>query len=189
MSKGAGRPARYKHGLILCHNCRRYLAPDAFRWQTCPSLPKPKYTAYCAPCQRALDRLRWTGERRDRLNARRVVNQRRQSKREQAERRRFVADAIGILRRRGLTQSEIARLAGVSCSSVAIWARGDRRATPAVAQRFGVVLRETGDLPATDVPPKGNRWCRHPRFAEAMARCAPQVMAIPVRSRWTKRVA
>lgn len=187
IAAGKRRPASAKrprfdgHGNAWCHHCNRYRAVETFP----PHPSKPGPWPYCFTCRRELDRLRWTGERRQRMNRQRVENQRRQSARERAERSEFVARAIVTLRRRGLTKSEIAKLADVSIQGVLKWERRDRPPTPAVAERFSIVLHATSHLPIG-----ADSCCRrrlpHPELPALLARCRPLVAAFPVRTRWSR---
>lgn len=178
-----GIPRYDGHGNVYCHNCATYLPASAFAWRTAPSLDRPRYSSYCRPCQRMLDRLRWSGERRQRNNASRLIRQKRQQQREQRERREFVAHAITVLRRRGLTMTDISKLAGVSVEAVAAWERNRRQVTPPVAERIAVVLRETAYLPIGDTPAYRRRL-PHPDLPRLLDRCRSQVERYPVRSRW-----
>lgn len=174
------------HGNVFCHNCRSYLPADRFAWKASPSMDRPRYNSYCRPCQREIDRMRWTGDRRLRLNERRLVTQAKHQRRDRKDRMHFVADAIQLLRRRGLTKAEISRLADVSMTSLLKWERKERRVTTAVADRFGVLLRETAYLRTGDTP-EYRRRLPHPDLPLLMERCRPQVERYPVRNSWINR--
>ena len=170
-------------GDVLCTNCRSWLPAHRFRTKTYPSRPVPLFWPYCRDCTRELDRLRWCGERRERANQRRLVRQRQQQRYEQADRRRFVAQAIGLLRRRGLTKAEIVRLTSTSWTALFAWEWQSRTPTPNAAERFVIVLRETAHWPLT-AEPVVRRRLPHPQLAALMARVEPQLGAVPLRSRW-----
>lgn len=180
------RPRVNARGDVWCNHCEHYLPAHRFRRH--PS--RPAWWPYCRDCTRVLDRQRarcirgtpeWAAANADRLR-----RQRRQDAREQADRAAFVRDGIGILRRRGLTKAEIARLARVSHASLIVWERGERRPDPNVAARFGVLLRETAALPI-GAEPAYRRRLPHPAYAGLVARVGPLVAAYPVRSTWGTR--
>lgn len=179
----AKRPRFDGHGNAWCHHCARYRAIEAF--PTVATRPGP--WPYCYDCRRDLDRLRWRGERRAKLNRRRVENQRAQAAREDADRRAFVANAILVLRKRGLTKAEVARLAGTTMTSLLDWERRERRVTPNAAERFAALLRATRDWPIGD--PCWRRRTPHPRLAELAVAVASTLDARPLRSRWRGREA
>jgi DNA-binding transcriptional regulator YiaG len=173
------KPRTNNRGEIHCPNCAQYLPATMFRRH--PQRPRC-YWAYCIPCTRELDRLRWRGERREKHNAARTKRQRRQHQAEAQERTRFVADAITLLRRRGFTKTEIARLTQTSLASLSDWQGGTRRPTPAIAARFRIVLLASGHLPLG--APAYRRRKPHPAFAAIRAATADQVAAIHVRNAW-----
>ena len=78
----------------------------------------------------------------------------------------------------------MARLADVSLPSLLDWERQARRVTPAVVDRFAVLVRETSGYRAGEPPVR--RRLPHPDYAMLMERCRPLVLAHPVRSSWTK---
>ncbi|HEY7119667.1 MAG TPA: helix-turn-helix transcriptional regulator [Tepidisphaeraceae bacterium] len=170
-------------GHIYCFNCKQYLPGERFTFAHYPSWNKSRYWSSCRECTNELDRLRWSGKRRADNNQQRLVRQRREHASARLERTRFVAGAILLLRKRGLTKTEIAQLADVSLSSILDWERHLRRVTPAVAKRFGVLLSETRHLP-TGKEPCYRRRLPHPELGDLLQRCRPQVRAFPVRSRW-----
>lgn len=166
---------------MWCHHCASYL--PALRFRRHPS--RAAWWPYCRDCTRALDRKRarcirgtpeWTAATADRIR-----RQRRQAAREQADRADFVRTGIGILRRRGFTKAEVARLAGVSFGALILWERGERRPDPNVAARFGVLLRETSALPI-GTEPVFRRRLPHPAYAGLMARVGPLLAAYPMRA-------
>lgn len=180
------RPPRVNaRGDLFCFHCQRYQHPSAFRLCSPPSWPRPRYLSYCRECEAALNRLRWRGERRERQLRQRAERKRRQRQAQQRERREFVASAILILRRRGLTKMEIARLAGVSLQSLLRWERQQRRPDPSVAERFVILLRETAHLPLGDQPAYRRRR-PHPELPALLARTGPQLARFPVRSKWRR---
>lgn len=175
----AKRPRYDGHGNAWCCNCQHYRAVEVFP----PHPQKPGPWPYCVECRRAIDRGRWVGERRQRLNRRRVENQRKQATRARTERAEFVAGAILTLRRRGLTKSEIARLMATCLPSLLAWERRVRPPTPAIAGRIGIVLQETAHL-SLGAEPCLRRRLPHPEWPELLARCRPRMAAFPVRTRW-----
>jgi hypothetical protein len=183
------RPARYNgHGAVWCFNCRQYLPAERFRWANPPSWKgKARYWSYCRECEQALDRLRLRNIRGtdawQRDQERRGRQQRAQNRREREERIRFAQDAIGLLRRRGLTKSEIARLTATSLPNLLQWERGTVRCDPNVAARLGELLLATADWPLADEPAYRRRL-PHPELPRLMARMAPVIREFPVRSRW-----
>lgn len=182
--RAAGIPVRHKRvngsGLVRCSACRRWQDPSEYGYP--PSL-KGRPTAYCHGCQRELDRMRWRGERRAKGNADRVVRQRRERRGQKQERRSLVKGAILTIRRRGLTKAEICKLADIPFTTLLDLERGDRMPTPAMAERFVVVLGETAYLPLGKEP-AFRRRLPHPDLDALIARCRPRVLAFPVRSRW-----
>lgn len=175
------RPPRFDgHGNVRCSACTRYRPGDEFGWP--PSL-KGRPTSYCHGCQRILDRMRWRGERRARANAQRLIHQKRQQQGERQERIAVVQGAILTLRKRGLTKTDVARLADTTLQSLLFWERGDRAPTSAVVERFLIVLRETAHLPL-GTEPAYRRRLPHPELDALLERCRPKVLAFPVRSRW-----
>lgn len=182
------RPRMNQRGEVWCHHCERSLPADHFRWMDCPSLAKPRFWPYCRACTRELDRMRWRGERRERNNRSRLVRQRRQQRVERADRTAFVQQAIDVLRRRGFTKSEIAKLCGVSMTTVLRWEQGASRVTTNASRRVGIVLRETGYLTAGGGAAYRRRL-PHPDLARLLARIGPQLEPYPLRSRWRKQEA
>jgi hypothetical protein len=167
-------------GLVRCSACERWQDPSEYGY---PSSLNGLPTAYCHGCQREIDRLRWRGERRATSNASRLVRQRKEQRGVRQERTRFVAGAILTLRRRGLTKAEIVKLAGISWTALLDLERRERTPTPAMAERFVVVLRETAYLPLSKEPVYRRRL-PHPDLDALLARCRPRVLAFPLRSRW-----
>lgn len=177
------RQRRNARGDVWCNHCQRYLPPGRFA-------PRPRrphtFWAYCRECTRALDRLRarnirGTPEQRAHV-AQSVARKRRRRHAAQRERARFVQDAIAILRRRGLTKTDICRLAQVTFASLLRWERGGKP-DPNTAARFGVLLVETAHLPNGPTPAYRRRR-PHPEAERLAARVVPQLAALPVRSRW-----
>lgn len=186
---GHVRHPRYNaRGDVWCNHCRRYLPPDRFKRH--PSRTHT-YWAYCRDCTRAMDRLRYrarvsTPEGRTEETGKNVARRRRRRLAERRERVDFVKNAIAALRTRGLTKAEICRLGGVSLGGLLAWERGDRCPDPPIAERFVVLLRETVQLPSSSAPAYRRRT-PHPAMAELLARCVPQVAAIPVRTKWAPK--
>lgn len=174
-------PPRYNgHGRVHCRACKQYLAPDSFAWQTCPSLPKPRYNPYCRPCQRQMDRMRWRGERRATNNASRLVRQKRNKQRVARQQREFAAHLVKLLRRRGLTKSEIARLTGTHITSVMAWEHQARQVTPNAVSRLTVVVQATAHLPLAE---RGayRRRLPHPELPALMRACRSRIETYPLR--------
>lgn len=179
------RHARYDaRGHVWCNNCRQYLHADNFRRH--PLRPHT-YWSYCKECTRWIDRnrarsIRGTADWKKAVTDR-VRRQRRQATQEQTERRKFVADAITLLGRRGLTRAEIARLCDTSHGSLIEWARSERRVTPQVASRFGGLLRLTHDFSMAAEPVRRRRL-PHPEMPRLLAAMAPVLERYPVRNSW-----
>lgn len=170
-------------GDVRCSHCARYLPSTSFRWLDPPSFKKPRWAAYCTPCQRELDRLRWTGDRRERLNKRRLVNQRKQQQATRQEKNDFGVNAILALRKRGLTKRDIVALVGISRTLLLdVEARRCRVTTP-LAERFRIALLETSHLPTGSVPAFRRRKPL-PGLDELVARVRPLMDGYPLRSRW-----
>ncbi len=183
MAAPKDRPRVNTRGDVWCFSCRQYL--PSLRFRRHPS--RPAWWSYCRDCTRAIDRQRTrcipgTPEWRAATEGR-VRRKRRQRARERRGRVFFVRDAILLLRRRGFTKTEVAKLAGVSLGSLLKWEGGETVPDPNVAERFVVVLRETGHLPAGPTP-EARRRLPHPELPTLLARCGPLVAAFPVRSRW-----
>ncbi len=122
-------------GNVWCTNCKRYLPSYEFRRHPADL---SRWWPYCKSCTRELDRLRWTGERRERLNRRRIINKQRQRRGEFAQRRAELAQGISLLRRRGLTHTDIAVICGLARESMGLWERGKvAKPLEAVAVRVG----------------------------------------------------
>jgi transcriptional regulator with XRE-family HTH domain len=171
------------HGLVRCSACNRWQDPSEYGYP--PSL-NGRPTAYCHGCQREIDRVRWRGERREKSNRTRIERKRTQRRCARMERKSFVKTSILTLRRRGLTKSEIVKLADVSFASFLHWERGNRLPDPQIAERFVILLRETSYLPiASD--PVYRRRLPHPDLDALLERCRPKMLAFPVRSRWKAR--
>lgn len=187
-SGGRVRHPRYNsRGDVWCNRCQQYRSSLDFTPH--PSRPG-KLWSYCKACVRELDRERYRRKVSTLAGAEEELEKRNQRKRRHARaedraRRDFVAASILLLRRRGLTKADISRLLDTSMGSVLEWERKARRVTPAVERRVGVVVRETMYLPVQDTPVYRRRL-PHPDIERLMARCLPQVRAIPVRSRWHK---
>lgn len=182
--RAAGIPERHPRingrGEVWCNNCRQYRPTSDFRRH--PQRPHT-WWAYCKPCTRELDRLRWRGDRRQRLNTQRIANQRRKRQVAFAERRRFLADTIDLLLRRGLTISEIGRLTGIGLSNIYKYQASEtRRPTEAVTARFEQLLRLTMDWPLGE--PARRRRIPHPEIPALTAAMASTIAAHPVRSSW-----
>jgi DNA-binding transcriptional regulator YiaG len=191
--RAEGRKIRHQrrnaHGDVWCNRCERYLPELSFREH--PSRPGTLWS-YCRACTREIDRERYARAMSDLESAERELERRNASKRRIArkrdtERRAFVADAIGILRRRGLTKMEVSRLTGTTIQSVLAWERKERKLSPQAAERFVIVLRETAHLPVQDRP-AFRRRTPHPELDQLMARCRPQIAEYPtIRGRWAAK--
>lgn len=192
-ARARGAPVRHPRynarGEVWCNRCQQYLGAESFKRH-----PQRRHTywSYCRPCTRIIDRERYARRTRDLDRALAELERHNQRKRTRsaadfAERRQFLADAIRILRRRGLTKAEIVRLTDTSFANLLKWERGERhRPTKAVCQRFSIVLRETADLPiGSELADR--RRLPHPAMGELLARCLPKVQAIPVRDTWKYR--
>jgi hypothetical protein len=183
--RAKGIPERHRRynarGEVWCNHCKRYRSREDFK-------PHPsregQFWSYCRDCTREIDRMRWRGERRERTNRQRLVRQRKQQAARRTERIDLVANAIATLLRRGLTKSEICRLAGVTLTSLLAWERKERRVTTNVTGRFVLVLRETAHLPLGEPRPRHDRWHPHPELPALVERIAPKLVAFPLRSRW-----
>lgn len=178
----ATRPRRINgRGEVYCHNCKRYRPTYEFRRH--PSVPS-RWWPYCNACCRELDRMRWTGERRKRLNAQRVVNKQRARRSEFATRRADLTSGIALLRRRGLTLTDIGEICQLSREGMGNWAP-IRVSKPleAVAIRIGELVALTIDWPLTETPAYRRRT-PHPLRDELRAALRPVVLAHPVRQRW-----
>lgn len=151
------RSNRFDHrGRIWCPNCKAYQERDLFKEH--PNRPG-KYWAYCTPCTRVLDRIRYryggAQRKKEAFEARRE-SRRHKRQLELAERRKFVMDAFDILRRRGFSQADIARLIRADAGNLRVWAEGRRNVGPAVAKTFAAALYATKDyrIKATAAPMK-----------------------------------
>jgi hypothetical protein len=183
------RHPRYNaRGEVWCNRCQQYLGAESFKRH--PQRPHT-YWSYCMPCTRIIDRERYARRTRDLDRAIAELERHNQRKRKRsaadfAARRRFLVESISLLRRRGLPKAEIVRLTDTSFGNLLKWERGERhRPTKAVCERFAIVVRETGDLPAG--VPVARRRLPHPAMGELLARCLPKVQAIPVRDTWKYR--
>lgn len=176
-------------GEVWCFNCKTYLPGERFEWRHPPSWTKGRWWPHCRECTRQLDRLRrrnirgtpeWKAdqERRDR-------QQRAQNRREREERIRFAQEAIAIVRRRGLTKSEIARVTQTSLPSLLQWERGSVRCDPNVAARLGELLLATTGWPL-GAEPCYRRRLPHPELPALLSRMSPVVARYPVRTKWAK---
>lgn len=189
--KARKRGARVRHprtnarGQVRCGKCHQYLDASMFRKH--PNRPGTHFWM-CTPCSNAYDRERYAQRNRDLERALRDLDRRTELKRKHAgqrmaERRRFLVESIRLLRSRGLTKTEICRLADVTLGNLLKWERGScQHPTQAVCNRFSIVVRETGELPK--VGPVVGRRRPHPAMGELLARCLPQVQAIPTRNGW-----
>lgn len=184
-------PARFPprinaRGDVHCRACHRYLPGYCFREVAYPSLGgRPRSWSYCLPCTRQIDRERWTGARRAKENASRLVRQRRHQAAARMERSGTVRGAIRTLRLRGLTKTAIARLSRTSLPSVLTWERGGRVPTTAVVSRFLVVLRETAYLDRGDKLAYRRRL-PHPDFDDLLWSCRT-VERFRVKNTWPAR--
>jgi len=185
-----GAPVRHSrfnaHGDIWCNRCEHYR--DVTDFKRHPSRPGT-YWSYCKPCTREIDRERYARRTSTLEGAladleKRYQRKERQRQREFGARRRFLVESISLLRRRGLSKAEIARLTDTTFGNLLRWERGEcERPTKAVCDRFVVVVRETAHLPIGE-PVRGHGRRPHPAMGELLARCLPQVEAIPVRNAW-----
>jgi DNA-binding transcriptional regulator YiaG len=168
----------------LCLQCDRW--QERRHFATPPSrrgLPWP----YCRECVRVIDRQRarsirgtpeWTADME-----RRARQKRAQRTQEHAERREFVRVGILMLRRRGLTKSEVARVCDLSLSNLLRWERGQVVPDPNVARRVGELLLLTADWTLASEP-TFRRRLPHPALPELAAGMCAVVERYPVRSRW-----
>lgn len=186
--RAAGIPKRHVRrdgrGNVWCNNCETYRHPANFKPHPC----RPHtFWAYCKDCTREMDRIRSRVRARtpEGKAAERARTKLRSQRRKAAhvERRRFVQEAITLLRRRGLTKADICRLAQVAIQSVLHWERGERQVTPNAAARFGVLLLETAHLPIAAEPAYRRRH-PHPELPRLITRVSPQLAALPLRTRW-----
>lgn len=180
------RHTRYNaRGWVWCNRCQHYKPTEDFKPH--PSRPGTLWS-YCKPCVREIDRERYQRKTSTLEGAmadleKRYERKKRQRTAERRERRQFVLHAIELLRRRGFTKAEIARLADTSLSSMWAWeTKPERKITPAMERRFGVLLRETGHLPLGE--PAFRRRLPHPEFEVIYQRVHRKVVAIPVRNAW-----
>jgi hypothetical protein len=171
---------------VHCNNCKQYRPTSDFKRH--PSRPHT-WWAYCKPCTRELDRLRYRASVATPDGKRRVMEGRNRRKRRQSaadfrERREFLSGAIELLLRRGLTLSAISRITDTSLANIYKWrAKAIKRPTKAVMARFEQLLLLTMDWPI-GAPAFRNRL-PHPKEQELIARMAPTIAAYPVRaSRW-----
>jgi hypothetical protein len=184
----ARRPRYNARGDVWCPAHDRgkgaFLQPHRFKRH--PLRPHT-YWAYCRDCTIEIDRLRYRAKSRtpEAQAQQRARTQRRaqQRKHRQRERRAFVAEAILLLRRRGLTKADICRLADVSFGGLLKWERDEVCPSPNVAARLSLLLRETAHL-AAQPEPAYRRRTPHPETPALMARVAPRLAAYPLRSRW-----
>lgn len=192
-SRAAGVPVRHKRrnarGDVWCNHCERYLRPDAFRFVQYPSMPAPKFWAYCIACTQEIDRDRYhrTKFRIDKAAGAFERTKRKAGRRKQEyrERTKFVTGAIDTLRRRGFTKSEVAKLARVSMTQLYGWNEGTQRPTPAIEARFGELLVATSRFPLGDRPVR--RRIPHPELAAILAATDGLDVRYPVRDRWRKQ--
>jgi DNA-binding XRE family transcriptional regulator len=132
------RPRIDARGDVWCHACRRYLMTTMFvRSEKGGS----GWRSYCVPCEREMDRVRY---RLRTTEIKRHAQRRRRD--EQAKRRELVSDAIKLLRRRGLSKADIARLIDAKRHSIPAWERGDRLPKPTTVKRIMDGLRATRHL-------------------------------------------
>ncbi len=180
------RHPRYNaRGDVWCNRCQRYQGAENFKRH--PSRPHT-YWSYCKVCTREVDRARYAKKTSTLEGALEVLedhnrSKRRRMQREFAGRRRFLVDSISLLRRRGLTKAEIVRLTDTTFGNLLKWERGEcLKPTKAVCERFAIVVRESGALPAGE--PVYRRRLPHPAMGELLARCLPLVEAVPIRNAW-----
>jgi transcriptional regulator with XRE-family HTH domain len=184
-----GAPVRHTRfnarGDCWCNHCKHYRPVEDFRRH--PSRPG-KLWSYCVPCTREIDRERYARKMRDYERAlaeieRRTAAKRRQQARVFAERRRYLQESILLLRRRGLTKTEIARLTDTSLGNLLKWERGEiKKPTRAACDRYAIVVLATNGFLIGE--PVGRRRVPHPAMAELLAVCLPRVQAIPIRDSW-----
>lgn len=179
------RPPRYDaRGHVWCFHCRQYL--PALRFARHP-YHEDKYWSYCRECTRWIDRhrarsIRGTEEHAEATDDR-LRRKQKQNRKEQRERRNFVADAITLLGRRGLTRAEICRLCDVSFTSLIAWTKQTRKVTRNVEHRFGEILRLTHGFPLA-AEPVHRRRLPHPEMPRLLSAMAPALERYPVRSSW-----
>lgn len=180
------RPRLRPDGWIWCPRGRHYLPLAAFSLHSCPAR-KGRPHAYCRTCENQIRKERRFREESDPARyaaslAYRSGKRRKDRQAEQMERRRFVANAITTLGRRGCTQSMIARLFDTTPATIGEWARRSRLPVPNAAARFALLLRETAHLPEGPEPVR--RIKPFAGFEELVARVRPKVLVFPIRSRW-----
>lgn len=157
-------------GEVWCNNCKRYLPTSEFKRH--PTRPHLWWT-FCMPCTRELDRMRYrakarTASGRAAIRAAHNRSKRRKAAEDARERRAFMAETIDLLRRRGLTRSEIGRLTGSDLGNIYAWEKRERRMPrPSVMARFEALVRLTMAFPLG--PPAFRRRLPHPHYAELEA--------------------
>lgn len=175
---------RNARGHVLCLECRAWLEREAF---ACPPSRNGVPWPYCRDCVRVLERgrkkrIRGTAEwRAD--QERRARQQRRQQRARRKERQEFVAEAITVLRRRGLTKAEIVRLADVSFPNLLRWERQEQLPDPNVAHRLGALLLATATWPLGEEPVYRRRL-PHPELPRLLERMEPVIARYPIRTKW-----
>lgn len=186
---GFRRHPRYNaRGEVWCNYCERYRSADHFRFVSFPSLPKPKYWAYCKDCTREIDRVRYhhsvsTSEGKAKVLESRYKRHRRQRETELRQRREFVLRAIETIRRRGFTISEVSRLSGISLTTLYGWQKHDKEPSRAAESRLAIVLCHTGHLPVGELSTYRRRL-PHPELAFLIKRIAPELAKHPMRNSW-----
>lgn len=172
--KRTGPPRRMPRynaaGDAWCPNCKAYLNPASFR----PHPTRPgKLWAYCIPCVREMDRMRYQyGDRRQQKASQDVRTRRRAARRRQelANRAEFVRMALSTLGRRGFTNSDIAAICRFDHGGMVAWQRGERIPHPAMERTLGELLVMTAGY-ATDRsrPPHSRAHPDRARLAAEMS--------------------
>lgn len=175
-------------GEVWCNRCKAYLPASSFKRH--PSRPHT-FWAYCKPCTTVIDRerrwrkfsddARWEEEKR-----RTVARDRRKARRRDADRRKFVADGIVLLRKRGFTKGEVVRILGTSWNSLLDWERQVRTPQPQVAERVVAALVLTSEFSNGEPPPLRSRRRGHPELPRLLAEMEPVWQTNPLRTKWGK---
>lgn len=188
--RAQGVPERHQRvngrGEVWCNACKRYLPASEFRRH--PARPHT-WWSYCKPCVREIDRMRYRGSVATREGKRKVMDARTRRKRRQSaadfrERREFLAAAIELLRRRGLTATDQSVATQTTRENVYAWQRKQvHRPTMAVIARFEALLLLTIDWPQGE--PAYRRRAPHPELLELSDAMRPVIARHPVRNPWS----
>ena len=188
-------PAKRRHkrfnarGDVWCNKCQQYLPAHRFRFVSYPSMPKPKYWAYCNDCVRVIDRERYAKATSTLAGAERVLADRykrkeKYRKHELADRAAFVDMALDTLQRRGFTYADICKLMGTSHGTLIQWREHRVRIVANVAKRFGVILLATAHIPTGERVIKGRRKA-NPHLPGLIAHLEPELARYPLRNAWS----